>query len=214
MLPVVAPVDSPARWRAAAPFGKMGPKGESIVELNERVAALRKAAGLSQEQLAERLDVSRQAVGKWERGEAVPDLEKTVRLARVFGVSVDSLLGLEAPEGKAAGERAAVSAPCPQPEQAAPDFERLARMNHAYWQLRTSAKLLTAAGVLLLCSIGMPFLVQFLDMTLTGEWYNDVGFYVSHGPAPFFIAATLLVAALGGWLHWRGKETLAAPKEE
>ena len=132
MLPAVAPVDSPARWRAAAPFGKMGPKGESIVELNERVAALRKAAGLSQEQLAERLDVSRQAVGKWERGEAVPDLEKTVRLARVFGVSVDSLLGLEAPEGKGAGERAAVPAPCPQPEQVAPDFERLARVKDVY----------------------------------------------------------------------------------
>ena len=53
---------------------------------------LRTRAGLSQDQLAELLDVSRQAVSKWERNEAMPEAEKLVRISRQFGVSTDYLL--------------------------------------------------------------------------------------------------------------------------
>ncbi len=60
--------------------------------LSERVTALRKQAGWSQEELAQRLDVSRQAVSKWESGQAMPDLDRVVRMSELFGVSTDSLL--------------------------------------------------------------------------------------------------------------------------
>lgn len=59
---------------------------------SERVTALRKQAGWSQEELAQRLDVSRQAVSKWESGQAMPDLDRVVRMSELFGVSTDSLL--------------------------------------------------------------------------------------------------------------------------
>ena len=55
--------------------------------LSERVTALRKQAGWSQEELAQRLDVSRQAVSKWESGQAMPDLDRVVRMSELFGVA-------------------------------------------------------------------------------------------------------------------------------
>ena len=66
----------------------------------EKLQKLRTRAGLSQDQIAELLDVSRQAVSKWERNEAMPEAEKLVRISRQFGVSTDYLLleELEEPE--------------------------------------------------------------------------------------------------------------------
>ena len=48
--------------------------------------------GLTQENLAEKLGVSRQAVAKWERGETLPDIENCIALAEIFGVTVDMLV--------------------------------------------------------------------------------------------------------------------------
>lgn len=62
------------------------------VEIAERLAARRKQAGLSQEALAEKLGVSRQAVSKWERSESSPDTDNLIALARLYGVSLDELL--------------------------------------------------------------------------------------------------------------------------
>ncbi len=62
--------------------------------LGERIKALRKNAGLSQEQLAEKLCVSRQAVTKWETGSGIPDINNLQCIAKLFDVSVDSLLDL------------------------------------------------------------------------------------------------------------------------
>ena len=59
--------------------------------LGEKISCLRKNAGYSQEKLAELMDVSRQAVTKWESGKANPDTENLIRLAEIFGVSLDEL---------------------------------------------------------------------------------------------------------------------------
>ena len=64
--------------------------------LSEKLQALRKSAGLSQEQLAERLNVTRQAVSKWETGEGKPDIDNLLPLARLLGTTVDYLLDDEA----------------------------------------------------------------------------------------------------------------------
>ena len=65
--------------------------------LQENIYALRRKAGLSQEQLAERLAVTRQTISKWEGGHSVPDLEKLQAMAAVFGVTLDELIGTEVP---------------------------------------------------------------------------------------------------------------------
>lgn len=66
------------------------------MNLSERIQELRKRKGLSQEQLAEILSVSRQAVSKWESNQSVPEVEKIVAMSNLFEVSTDYLLkGIE-----------------------------------------------------------------------------------------------------------------------
>ena len=68
------------------------------MDMADRLQNLRKAKGLSQEALAQRLDVSRQAVSKWESGQSVPEAEKIVALSDFFGVTTDYLLKGVEPE--------------------------------------------------------------------------------------------------------------------
>lgn len=63
------------------------------VETANRLVQMRKERGLSQEALAEKLGVSRQAVSKWERAEASPDTDNLIMIARLYGISLDDLLG-------------------------------------------------------------------------------------------------------------------------
>ena len=60
--------------------------------LSDNLAELRRSKKFSQEQVAEALDVSRQAVAKWESGKTVPDLNKCIALAELYGVSLDDLV--------------------------------------------------------------------------------------------------------------------------
>lgn len=75
------------------------------MKLQEKILYCRKKAGLSQESLAERTGVSRQAVSKWETGEALPEIGKLVLLARTFGVTTDWLLSEEEPESEGLSEK-------------------------------------------------------------------------------------------------------------
>jgi HTH-type transcriptional regulator/antitoxin HipB len=65
------------------------------VEIAERLASRRRDAGYSQETLAERLGVTRQAVSKWERSESSPDTDNLIALAKLYGVSLDELLNVD-----------------------------------------------------------------------------------------------------------------------
>ena len=60
--------------------------------LGDKIAALRKQNGWSQEELAGKLEISRQSVSKWESGASIPDLDKILKLSSLFGVSTDYLL--------------------------------------------------------------------------------------------------------------------------
>lgn len=78
--------------------------------LADKIIMLRKKNGWSQEDLAERLEISRQSVSKWESGASIPDLDKIIKLSNLFGVSTDYLLKeeneeLAAEEGLASEER-------------------------------------------------------------------------------------------------------------
>lgn len=80
------------------------------MKLQEKILYCRKKAGLSQEALAEKIGVSRQAISKWETGEASPEVGKLLLLARAFGVTTDWLLSEEEPAPEAPPQ------PEPQPE--------------------------------------------------------------------------------------------------
>ena len=57
--------------------------------LSNKIYELRKSNGMSQEALAEKINVSRQSISKWESGETVPEIERIIELSKVFSVSTD-----------------------------------------------------------------------------------------------------------------------------
>ena len=70
----------------------------------EKIQKLRKEVGMSQEKLSYQLGVSRQAISKWERDNGYPEIEKIVRMSKIFHVSLDYLLneeGTQSPESAA-----------------------------------------------------------------------------------------------------------------
>ena len=89
--------------------------------LSEKLQTLRKSAGLSQEQLAERLNVTRQAVSKWETGEGKPDIDNLLPLARLLNTTADYLLDETADE------------PCGS-ESCAEDAPRTESVGHELWE--------------------------------------------------------------------------------
>ncbi len=76
------------------------------VDIANRLVQLRKEHHLSQEELAEKLGLSRQAVSKWERAEASPDTDNLILLSRLYGVSIDELLRTDAADEEVREKRA------------------------------------------------------------------------------------------------------------
>lgn len=113
--------------------------------LGETICALRTQKKLSQIELAEKLDVSRQAVSKWETDAAVPELDKLVRLSAIFGVSLDELV-----RGQAAQTQEAAAA-APQPVQTQPSAPRGAHHTNT-----------NTVGVILLCTAAVICLLLTL----------------------------------------------------
>lgn len=69
----------------------------------DNLAQMRKVLQLTQEDIAEKLGVTRQSVAKWESGESIPDLDKCKQLAEIFGVSLDDLANYEPEENMGLG---------------------------------------------------------------------------------------------------------------
>ena len=91
------------------------------MKLNEKIAYYRRDRKLSQEELAAQVGVSRQAVSKWELGEAAPDIGKLLALAKAFGVTTDHLLDEEAEPERASSPQPPREDPAPPPPpQSAP----------------------------------------------------------------------------------------------
>ena len=76
------------------------------MSLSENLQRLRKEKGLSQEDVAQKLYVSRQSVSKWENGNAEPGVKDLAALADMFGVTLDELVGRECPQSLAASQKA------------------------------------------------------------------------------------------------------------
>ena len=68
------------------------------VETANRLVTLRKRSGLSQEELADKIGVSRQAVSKWERAESSPDTDNLIALASIYGIKIDDMLNNDTAE--------------------------------------------------------------------------------------------------------------------
>lgn len=124
------------------------------MEFGNRLYELRKKKGLSQEELGNKLNVSRQTVSKYELGEAIPDMEKLVMLSDLFGISLDELvLGIK-PE---------TPSPAPKPFLAA-QLESLAAEENKV-RARKARKILLIA-LIVIFAIDLLSLVIFLILKI------------------------------------------------
>ena len=107
----------------------------TTIKINEQIAFLRKQKGLTQEELANALGVTNQAVSKWESAQCCPDIQLLPDIAGLFGISVDELLGC-AP-APAAEEIIRLSADgstlCPKMRLLTSPFGRLPRCTRSFF---------------------------------------------------------------------------------
>ena len=126
--------------------------------LADKIIELRKKNGWSQEELAEKLDVSRQSISKWEGAQSVPDMARILRLSEIFGVSTDTLLKDELTLTES-------------PAADAPDVpERVVSMEEAdgFLRMRERNASRTALGVML-CVLSPTLLVLLGGAQETGR---------------------------------------------
>lgn len=141
---------------------------------SEKISALRKQKGWSQEELAEKLMVTRQAVSKWESAQSMPDLDKLVQLSEALGVSTDYLLK----------DEQAQSAPVPATaEQTVKPRHVTQEEARRYLQLQTAAIPKTTLGVALcvwspIALIGLPVLRLTLNWGFPEEICSGIGLCV------------------------------------
>ena len=62
------------------------------IKIANRLLEFRKKSGLSQEELAEKLNITRQSVSKWESGQAYPEMDKMIMICQIFNISIDELV--------------------------------------------------------------------------------------------------------------------------
>lgn len=141
---------------------------------SEKISALRKQKGWSQEELAEKLMVTRQAVSKWESAQSMPDLDKLVQLSEALGVSTDYLLK----------DEQAQSAPVPATaEQTAKPRHVTQEEAKRFLQLQMAAIPKTTLGVALcvwspIALIGLPVLRSTLNWGFPEEICSGIGLCV------------------------------------
>lgn len=165
--------------------------------LNENLKFLRKAKGLSQEELAIKLNVVRQTISKWEQGTSVPDAQMLIRLAEELNTTVSQLLGepLSA-AGDGSPESAASPDSSPQPS---PDLQALAAklevLNQQFARQAESRRKLgrgLAIAACIFCSIALLIflLITFSAMRLpeTDPSMGIIG--GADGPTAIFIATS------------------------
>ncbi len=153
--------------------------------IEERIQELRKGKGLSQEQLAEVLGVSRQAVSKWEAGQSLPEIEKLISMSALFKVSTDYILKGETPHSEASSSFMP-SRIASQIVSAVAAMLLAVGIFAALGQLSDGAATIDIYGGLVIVSVGVMLII--------------VGWFLAGGRAltskPLFVANILLAGVL------------------
>ncbi len=174
----------------------------------KRLTALRKQRGFSQEQLAEKLNVSRQAVSKWERAEAQPDISNLSALSKLYGITIDELIN-----GKAEQEEVQPT-PSSDMEESGED-DPAAEEETAAESTDPHIKLYVYIGIVVLVIVTIVYLVMgycrnlwhpgwiifFLVPILNGLISSIINRRMKDFPYPVAVAAVYLVMGFC-WNLW------------
>jgi len=171
-------------------YGTISPenKGGHHMTFGTRLQQIRKAAGLSQEQLADLINMSRQAISKWETDQAVPDIEKVSLLCDIFKISADELLGNEN---------------LSQHESTNGKLEGCVKMNIKKRYFTAGWITALAGTVLLILEYFSLFFLRAMAIRLDVEkgnslgYYNDPMHYASIQPMPIIFGVTIAVIVIG-----------------
>ncbi len=150
--------------------------------MGQRIQQLRKAAGLSQEQLAEKLDVSRQSVSKWELNDAVPEPAKVIAISELFGVSTDELLKGKAPSGG---------------EDGGTTIENIARLNCAEKSIRMGFVTAMLSLGLLAAELMLLPVMQMAEKSAFGHFKTNAMDYAKEMPMSLVICMTVAAVIAG-----------------
>lgn len=149
---------------------------DKAATLGERIYKYRTARGLSQLELSELLEVSRQSVSKWETDVAVPELSKLVKMAEIFEISLDALVLGKEDEPKEDLPREEVPAPAPQIEK-----------------VRETSRMKMGFGFFFL---GVGVLLSFLVLLSVGDIFSALIIFIPFGLSAFFCLRQFRHAAL------------------
>ena len=163
------------------------------MDLSEKILKLRKAHGLSQDELAEKLGVTRQSISKWESNQATPELDKVVKLAEVFDTNTDYLL-----QPSATDELTLKTSMLERQQK-----------NILNQQARTQNRQFLIISILLaLLSIVVVFMVgRYVMFPDNGDGYKMLGKTV------IMYGGTLVIIAVTIYLNWRFRTKHTIPKE-
>ena len=163
-------------------------KGGHHMTFGTKLQQIRKAAGLSQEQLADLINMSRQAISKWETDQVAPDIEKVSLLCDIFKISADELLGNEN---------------LSQHESTNGKLEGCVKMNVKKRYFTTGWITALAGTVLLILEYFSLFFLRAMAIRLDVEtgiglgYYNDPMEYASIQPMPIIFRVTIAVIVIG-----------------
>jgi len=160
------------------------------MKLGEKIQQLRKASGISQEQLAEQLDVSRQSVSKWELNDAIPDVSKIVMISELFSVSIDELLK---------DSNSMESFSTDSSDKNLTTIEEITKLNLAHKQITIG--FWTVVTGLIMFVLELMFLPIFGSMQKThvnGQgFYSDFMNYAIVQPMPAIFTITSIIVMIG-----------------
>lgn len=155
--------------------------------LGEKIQQLRKASGVSQEQLAEQLDVSRQSISKWELNDSVPDISKIVMLSELFAISTDELLK---------DSCTTQSAEFDNNKRNTLTLEEITRLNLAHKQIIMGFRTVVIGFIMLVLEfMFLPIFGTMQKAHVNGqEFYSDFMKYAGMQPMPtIFMLTTILI---------------------
>ena len=158
---------------------------EELMILADKIAQLRRQTGWSQEELAHQLNVSRQAVSKWESGSSIPELDKILNMSRIFHVTTDYLLKdeLEQPESVRSTSPDTDALPVREPVRTLSLEEA-----NTYLELvrQTRGKIAFSVSLFILCPIPLLLLGGWADGAPKEDFAAGIG-----------VAALLVIVAVG-----------------
>lgn len=150
------------------------------MEFGKKLQLLRKENQMSQEKLAEKINISRQAISKWEQGTAIPDTDNIVQLSKFFQVPIEYLLFDK----------------YDSIEEAEPTSSQGIKLET---KKQRSVPMIITGSILEILAVCFSYIIQYYDMEQNGNSYTVALEYLRHLPLSLIVIIGFVCIAVGGY---------------